>query len=69
MTRALAIPKTAPSVVASAVYDGLQRGDEEIFPDPVSVQFEEAWNNGPLKAFERANAALLAPAEYATPRG
>lgn len=69
MTRELAIPKTAPTLVASAVYDGLQRGDEEIFPDPVSVQFEEAWNNGPLKAFERANAAFLAPAEYATPRG
>ncbi|WP_159605416.1 SDR family NAD(P)-dependent oxidoreductase [Agromyces humi] len=69
MTRELAIPKTAPSLVASAVYDGLERGDDEIFPDPASQHFEEAWNNGPLKAFERANAAFLAPAEYAAPRG
>lgn len=69
MTRELAIPKTAPSLVATAVYDGLQRGDEEIFPDPVSVQFEESWNNGPHKAFERANAAFLPAADYATPRG
>ncbi|NLP84912.1 SDR family NAD(P)-dependent oxidoreductase [Microbacterium sp. CFH 90308] len=69
MTRELAIPKTAPSLVATAVFDGVQRGDEEIFPDPVSVQFEASWNSGPLKAFERANATLLPAADYATPRG
>jgi NAD(P)-dependent dehydrogenase (short-subunit alcohol dehydrogenase family) len=62
MTSALDIPKSAPSVVAAAIYDGLARGADEIFPDPVSVQFEQGWNNGQLKAFERANAALLEPA-------
>ena len=66
MTRELAIPKTAPSLVAAAIYDGLLRGAEEIFPDALSARFEDTWTNGPLKAFERSNAAFLPPAEDAS---
>src|SRR5262249_59797725 len=36
MVRALDIPKTSPEAVAGGVFDGLERGDEEIFPDPMS---------------------------------
>jgi hypothetical protein len=59
MTATLTIPKADPAEVAAAIYDGVGRGADEIFPDVVSAELEEAWAAGPLKALERANAALL----------
>jgi hypothetical protein len=61
MTAALTIPKTAPAEVAAAIYDGVDRGEEEIFPDVLSAELQEGWVASPLKALERANAALLSP--------
>ncbi|MBM7503307.1 SDR family NAD(P)-dependent oxidoreductase [Agromyces aurantiacus] len=63
MTRDLAIPKTAPAQVAASIFDGVLRDAEEIFPDGFSARFEDGWNEGALKAFERANAALLPQAD------
>jgi hypothetical protein len=37
----------------------LEKGDEEIFPDPVSELIAESWRSGAAKALERQNAALL----------
>jgi NAD(P)-dependent dehydrogenase (short-subunit alcohol dehydrogenase family) len=60
MVRGLDIPKTAPESVARGIFDGVERGDEEIFPDPMSETIAESWRSGVAKALERQNAALLA---------
>jgi len=60
MSRGLDIPKASPESVARAIFDGLERGDEEIFPDPMSASMAESWRSGAAKAFERQNAALVA---------
>jgi NAD(P)-dependent dehydrogenase (short-subunit alcohol dehydrogenase family) len=60
MVRFLDIPKSSPESVASAILDGVQNGEEEIFPDPMSAPLADGWRNGFAKAFERQNAALVA---------
>jgi hypothetical protein len=40
----------------------VERGEEEIFPDPMSASMAESWRRGAAKALERQNAALLAAA-------
>jgi NAD(P)-dependent dehydrogenase (short-subunit alcohol dehydrogenase family) len=57
MTRDLTLPKTAPSVVASAILDGVEAGQEDIFPDPLSVDFGRAFESSP-KTAERQFAAM-----------
>jgi NAD(P)-dependent dehydrogenase (short-subunit alcohol dehydrogenase family) len=59
MTRYLDIPKASPESVASAIFDGVDDGEEEIFPDPLSATMAESWRSGAAKALERQNAALL----------
>jgi NAD(P)-dependent dehydrogenase (short-subunit alcohol dehydrogenase family) len=61
MVRALDIPKTAPQDVARATLDGVERGEEDIFPDPMSAPLAERWRTSPVKDLERQNAALVAP--------
>jgi NAD(P)-dependent dehydrogenase (short-subunit alcohol dehydrogenase family) len=63
MNRGLDIPKASPKSAARAIFDGLDDGLEEIFPDPVSQSLEDSWNTGPVKAFERQNAAYLLEAQ------
>jgi len=53
MTRDMDVPKVSPESAAKGIFDGLERGDEEIFPDPNSQPFEEGWRNGVSKALER----------------
>jgi NAD(P)-dependent dehydrogenase (short-subunit alcohol dehydrogenase family) len=67
MTRGFDIPKAAPESVAQAILDGVERGEEDIFPDPLSASMAEGWRSGVAKAFERQNAALAqaAPAQAA----
>ncbi|MGZ4184275.1 MAG: SDR family NAD(P)-dependent oxidoreductase [Solirubrobacteraceae bacterium] len=60
MVRALDIPKTPPQDVARATLDGVERGDEDIFPDPMSASIAERWRTSPVKDMERQNAALVA---------
>ena len=60
MVRDLDIPKTSPEAVARGIFDGVERGEEEIFPDPMSETMAESWRMGAAKALERQNAALLA---------
>jgi NAD(P)-dependent dehydrogenase (short-subunit alcohol dehydrogenase family) len=52
MNRGFEIPKASPESVAAAIFDGLQKGEEEIFPDPASRSIAEAWRNGVGKALE-----------------
>jgi len=67
MSRDLAIPKASPESVARAIFDGVENGDEDIFPDVMSESIAESWRNGATKALERqfaayvpANAAIVA---------
>ncbi len=59
MTRGLDIPKASPESVARAIFDGVDNGEEEIFPDPLSASMAESWRSGAAKALERQFAALL----------
>jgi NAD(P)-dependent dehydrogenase (short-subunit alcohol dehydrogenase family) len=59
MIRGLEIPKSSPDSVARGIFDGVENGDEEIFPDPMSASVAESWLGGAAKALERQNAALL----------
>ncbi len=61
MVRELPIPKAPPESVAQAVFDGMENGEEEIFPDPMSEMMAESWRTGAAKALERQNAALVQP--------
>jgi len=54
------IPKATPASVARAILDGVENGDEDIFPDPVSQPMAEGWRNSASKALERQFAALAA---------
>jgi len=60
MVRGLDIPKTAPEDVARGTLDGVERGEEEIFPDPMSQSLADGWRTGVAKELERQNAALVA---------
>lgn len=60
MVRDLDIPKASPGSVASAILDGVDRGDEDIFPDPLSRALADGWRSGVAKALERQNAELAA---------
>jgi NAD(P)-dependent dehydrogenase (short-subunit alcohol dehydrogenase family) len=63
MTRDLDIPKSSPEAVAKAMLDGVERGEEDIFPDPLSQGLAEGWRNGVAKGLERQNAPFVpAPA-------
>jgi NAD(P)-dependent dehydrogenase (short-subunit alcohol dehydrogenase family) len=59
MVRDLTIPKTPPAEVARDILDGVERGDEDIFPDPMSQLLAEGWRLGVAKTLERQNAALV----------
>ncbi|WP_328504727.1 SDR family NAD(P)-dependent oxidoreductase [Streptomyces sp. NBC_00457] len=59
MIRDWDIPKTSPQAVARAIVDGVENGEDEIFPDPMSAALAESWRTGAVKALERQNAALL----------
>jgi NAD(P)-dependent dehydrogenase (short-subunit alcohol dehydrogenase family) len=61
MTRGFEIPKASPESVAQAIFDGVENGEEDIFPDPMSAAMAEGWRSGAVKAMERESAALVAP--------
>jgi NAD(P)-dependent dehydrogenase (short-subunit alcohol dehydrogenase family) len=59
MTRDLELPKASAESVALAICDGLQNGDEDIFPDSMSQSIAEAWRTGVVKALERQFTAFV----------
>lgn len=59
MVRDLDIPKASPQSVAQGIFDGVVKGEEDIFPDVLSATLADSWEAGPAKALERQNAALL----------
>jgi short-subunit dehydrogenase len=66
MTRGFDIPKASPESVARAIFDGIENGEEEIFPDALSETLADSWRSGAAKAMERENAALVAPEPVAS---
>jgi NAD(P)-dependent dehydrogenase (short-subunit alcohol dehydrogenase family) len=59
MVRDLEIPKTPPEDVARATLDGVERGEEEIFPDAMSQLLADGWRAGVAKDLERQNAGMV----------
>ena len=59
MNRGFDIPKASPKSAAAGIFDGLEHGEEEIFPDPASQSIAESWRGGPGKALERQFAAFV----------
>ena len=58
MNRGFNIPKASPESAAQGIFDGLERGEEDIFPDPASQSIAEAWRAGAAKELERQFAAF-----------
>jgi NAD(P)-dependent dehydrogenase (short-subunit alcohol dehydrogenase family) len=59
MSRGLEIPKASPESVARAIFDGLEKEEEDIFPDSMSASMAQSWRGGAAKALERQNAAFV----------
>ncbi|MDT5105830.1 MAG: hypothetical protein QOI25_3343, partial [Mycobacterium sp.] len=59
MSRDLDIPKASPESVARAIFDGVEKGEEDIFPDPMAESMAQSWRGGSAKALERQYAALV----------
>lgn len=61
MNRGFEIPKASPESAAQGIFEGLEKGEEDIFPDPASLSIAEGWRTGAVKALERQFAALVPP--------
>ena len=61
MIRSLDIPKAPPESVARAIFDAVDNGEEDIFPDPLARSLADSWHNSAAKILERQNAALVQP--------
>src|SRR5258708_4875458 len=59
MSRGIDAPKASPESVARAIFDGVVKGEEEIFPDPMAESMAESWRSGAVKAVERQFAAFV----------
>ena len=60
MTKGFEIPKASPEYVARAIFDAVDNGEEDIFPDPASQSLADSWRSGAVKALERENATFVA---------
>jgi len=58
MSRGIDMPKASAESVAGAVFDGVEKDEEDIFPDPMSESMAESWRSGAAKALERQYAAI-----------
>ena len=60
MSQGLDVPKASPASVANAILAGVEREQEDIFPDVASASLAESWNSGTSKILERQYAAMAA---------
>src|SRR5262249_11419423 len=60
MTRGFDSPKASPQSVARAIFDAVDNGEEDIFPDPMSASVADSWRGGPAKTLEREQAVFVA---------
>jgi len=61
MNRGFDIPKASPESAAVGIFDGLARGEEDIFPDPASGPIASGFRSGVAKVLEREFAAFVPP--------
>lgn len=59
MNRGFEIPKASPESAAVGIFDGLEKGEEDIFPDPASQSIASSWYTGVAKALERQFAVFV----------
>ena len=59
MSREFPVAKASTESVARAIFDAVQAGEDDIFPDPISATLAESWRTGAVKEMERQNAALV----------
>ncbi|GAC1456315.1 MAG: SDR family oxidoreductase [Steroidobacteraceae bacterium] len=59
MNRGLDIPKASAESAAQGIFDGLEKAEEDIFPDSASRSIAQEWNRGAAKALERQFAAFV----------
>ena len=59
MNRGFDIPKAPPESAAKGIFDGLENGEEDIFPDPMSQSIAEGWRKGVAKEFEHQYAGFV----------
>jgi len=59
MNRAFDIPKASPESAAQGIFDGLEKGEDDIFPDPASQSIAADWRTGAAKALERQFAGFV----------
>jgi NAD(P)-dependent dehydrogenase (short-subunit alcohol dehydrogenase family) len=57
MVKAFPMPKASPADTAKGLLAGIERGDEEIFPDPMAEHMAALWRQS-HKDFERAFASF-----------
>ncbi|MGN6568688.1 MAG: SDR family NAD(P)-dependent oxidoreductase [Flavipsychrobacter sp.] len=59
MTKDINLPKSSPKSAAEGIMDGIEQGNEEIFPDAASAMMAESWYKSGAKLMERQNASFL----------
>jgi NAD(P)-dependent dehydrogenase (short-subunit alcohol dehydrogenase family) len=59
MNRGFDVPKASTESAAQGIFDGLENGEADIFPDPASRSIAEDWRTGAVKALERQFAAFV----------
>jgi NAD(P)-dependent dehydrogenase (short-subunit alcohol dehydrogenase family) len=59
MNRGFDVPKASPESAAVGIFEGLEKREEDIFPDPASQSIAEGWRTGAAKALERQFAAFV----------
>lgn len=66
MSRGFEVPKVSAAYAAAAILDGVQGGEEEIFPHPMLEAAAQSWLSGEIKSLERQFAAFVVPAAVAS---
>jgi short-subunit dehydrogenase len=59
MNKGFDIPKASAESAAAGIFDGLEKGEEDIFPDPASLSVADGWRNSLNKSLERQFAAFV----------
>src|SRR5580693_6189041 len=59
MNRDFDIPKASPESAAQAIFDGLEKGEDDIFPDPAARSIAASWRTGAVKTLERQFAGFV----------
>jgi NAD(P)-dependent dehydrogenase (short-subunit alcohol dehydrogenase family) len=66
MSRGFEVPKVSAEYAAAAILDGVQAGEEEIFPHPMLEAAAQSWRSGEIKSLERQFATFIETAAVAS---